>query len=168
MKRCVYCRQLIVLGAVGTGTGFACPGCVETARLREREARQVAHQTAQERARREQELEYLRQAKEAYSFSLGRLKERPDDPDRKQKALQLGRLYASWTGYFQGDSNVTLFDEVALGNDLQAACAAASVVSSAGPPAPEERLHRLEALREKGLVTEQEYESKRAEIISGL
>ena len=162
--RCIYCRQTIIFGAIEVGSEFACRSCVETARLRKNEARQAALESE----RREQELGHLRQAREAYSFSLERLKERPNDPDCKQKALQLGRLYASWTRYLQGDSRVTLFDEVALGNDLQAACAAVSATPSVDRITPEERLQRLEDLRQRGLITEQEYESKRAEILTSL
>ena len=49
--------------------------------------------------------------------------------------------------------------------------AGAAAAPSAQPPAaqdPEERLRRLKDLRDKGLITPEEYETKRQEILKGL
>src|SRR5947208_3079834 len=62
----------------------------------------------------------VRQAEKYYRSQLGELRQRPTDPDLKTKTLEAGRLYAAATR--QG-KNVTIFDEVALSNDIQAACA---------------------------------------------
>ena len=152
MERCSYCGRLILFGAVEVGAESYCPGCLDAKKRKEAAA-----------AQEEQEARYLQQAKEVYEASLVRLRERPNDPDCKQEALRLGRLYAEWTRHRQG-TNVTLFDEVALANDLQAACAAAATQQVT----PERRLQSLEGLREAGLLSEQEYQAKRKEIVDQL
>jgi hypothetical protein len=80
----------------------------------------------------------------------------------------VGRLYAAWTHHLQGETGISLFDEVALGNDLQAACAGALAQPSASGLSPEERLERIKELRQKGAITDREYEEKRAEVIKAL
>jgi hypothetical protein len=155
---------MIIFGAVRVEEESYCRSCLETKRLREAESGQDAQNA--ERAR--QEAEYLRQAQQAYETSLLRLREKPDDPGLRHQALRCGRLYAAWTRHKQG-TGVTLFDEVALANDIQAACAAAAVQRppSAGEGV-EERLQRLQQLRQKGLISDQEYETKRGEVLANL
>jgi hypothetical protein len=65
---------------------------------------------------------------------------------------------------------VTVFDEIALSNDINAATASASVVAPAPAAAPsvEERLKRLDELRAKGVVNEQEYAERRQKILEEL
>ncbi len=108
----------------------------------------------------------LAQAKAAYRSSLARLKSNPTSADLRQKTLELGRAYSNLTRKRKG---VTVFDEVALMNDINAACAGATVVAQAdrspSKPPIEERLARLSDLKFKGLIDEQEYNSRRQKIL---
>jgi len=99
----------------------------------------------------------LREGKDDYDASMKVLKRDPTNPDKREHALQWGRYYASLC---RESGNATLFDELALKNDLDAATAAA-----ARPQTVEERLRALDALKSKGLVTDQEYATQRARIL---
>jgi hypothetical protein len=104
-------------------------------------------------------------AYDAYQASLAKLKASPANPDLKQRALQLGREYANRT---RNQKGVTVFDEVALANDISAATAgamAAPVVSAPPSSAVEDRLRALESLRTKGLIGDAEYTEKRKRLI---
>jgi hypothetical protein len=61
-------------------------------------------------------------ARIAYQDALARLKRDPANPDLREETLYLGRAYSNLTRSRKG---VTLFDEVALSNDINAACAGA-------------------------------------------
>lgn len=112
----------------------------------------------------------LREAEAAYRSSLAKLKKQPTNPDLRQTTLALGRAYSNLTRDSKG---VTLFDEVALSNDINAACAAAMAPQIAPAPAPsaatpEARLSRLADLKNRGLITEDEYVAERRRILSEL
>ena len=106
------------------------------------------------------------EAYEAYQKSLARLKSNPINADLRQQALNLGRKYSNLTRDKKG---VTVYDEVALMNDINAACAGAA--SMARPQQGlmsqtiEERLAKLSELKSKGLISEQEYTSRRQRIL---
>lgn len=134
----------------------------------------VAILVIQTRARSQRE-EALIGAKSAYQSALGKLKERPSDPDRRQRALEAGRTYSSLTRENKG---VTVFDEIALKNDLDAATAGAAAftatVAPVATPAPtptvaaptlQDRLRKLEDLKAQGLITEDEYQVRRAKLL---
>lgn len=110
----------------------------------------------------------LREGKQNYLDSLEKLKHSPTNANLRQRTLELGRYYSNLTRNQQG---VTIFDEVALSNDIGAACAgaAASTPQTSGVASTkssvEERLTKLLELKSKGLINEQEYESKRARIL---
>lgn len=107
-------------------------------------------------------------ARKAYMASLEQLKREPTNASLRQETLRLGREYSNLTRNSKG---VTVFDEVALSNDIGAACAASAVarVSSASDAnTPEVRLSKLSDLRQKDLVTEEEYQQRRRQIIDGL
>jgi hypothetical protein len=114
--------------------------------------------------RRNQVNQQRTQAYHAYQNALGHLKIDPMNPDLKQKALELGRIYSNWTRNAQG---VTLFDEVALMNDISAATAGAASYKSMPPVSVsvETRLAKLAELRASGIIDEQEYSAKRQKII---
>ena len=98
----------------------------------------------------------LQHAFTSYRQSLELLKQQPNDPELRQKALGLGRYYSNLT---RSNKGVTVYDEVALSNDINAACAGAGQAareSTATRPI-EERLDQLKALFEKGVIGEQEY-----------
>jgi hypothetical protein len=105
-------------------------------------------------------------ARRAYRAALDALKRDPASPSRREEALRRGRDYANLMRNWRGRS---LFDEVALMNDINAACAAASVqrpLPSAQPSASiEDRLTRLHDLKTRGLITEAEYDTRRREIL---
>ena len=110
----------------------------------------------------------LDEARAKYHASLAQLKKDPTNADLKQSTLALGRRYSSLTRDAKG---VTLFDEVALSNDINAACAAASrhpVPSTSGAEAVDVRLNRLRSLRQQGLINEAEFEEQRTRILREL
>lgn len=99
----------------------------------------------------------------SYQEALGQLKGDPTNADKKQYALQAGRFFAQVT---REQKAVTVFDEVALSNDINAATAGATKAQ----PAPtvgsvEERLHALDALHAKGVLTAAEHAAKRQQLI---
>jgi hypothetical protein len=106
------------------------------------------------------------EAKQAYLQSLAKLKLAPTNADLKQRTLELGRAYSNLTRNKQG---VTVFDEIALMNDINAACAGATVAHKSSnekrSQTIEERLAKLSDLKSKGLISEQEYASSRQKIL---
>ncbi len=102
-------------------------------------------------------------ARVSYQSALARLKTDPTNANLKQHALQEGRTYATWT---REQKAVTIFDEMALSNDISAATAGATVaINSAPTTSVEDRLKTLEGLRAKGVVTDTEYAQKRQKLL---
>jgi hypothetical protein len=61
----------------------------------------------------------------------------------------------------------TVFDEVALMNDLNAACAGALVSATPTPAGDiEERLAKLQSLKEKGLIDDSDYKQRKQELMA--
>jgi hypothetical protein len=108
-------------------------------------------------------------ARQAYISSLEKLKENPTNPNLKQRTLQLGRDYSNLTRNKEG---VALFDEVALMNDINAACAAASIsglshgVSSSSTI--QEKISTLTSLYEQGVIDEAEFQQRKKQILDNL
>jgi hypothetical protein len=113
----------------------------------------------------------LEKAKAAYQESLGALAEDPTNTVLHQKTLELGRAYSNLTRNKEG---ATLFDEVALMNDINAACGAKVGIAeqkATAVPAPstvESRLKKLGLLKEQGLINDQEYSERRQRILDEL
>lgn len=110
----------------------------------------------------------LEQARQAYQSALARLKKNPTSADEKQHTLEVGRGYANMTRQRKG---VTIFDEMALMNDINAATAGASAAPAAAAPAAtsvEDRLKRLDELRNKGVISDQEWQERREKILGEL
>lgn len=105
------------------------------------------------------------QARVAYQSSLEELKRSPANADLRQRTLELGRFYSNLMRDQKGN---TLFDEVALMNDINAACAATLQVVTAQPPSGdlEERLRTLKGLKDKGLIDDAEYAKRKAELLA--
>ena len=108
--------------------------------------------------------------RQAYLTSLNDLKANPTDADLKQQTLALGRAYSNLTRDKNGN---TLFDEVALMNDINAACAAAAVGdrypnSSLPGLSIEERLEKLSALRVGGLIDDADFARRKREIVDSV
>ena len=116
----------------------------------------IAQSVAREKARR------------AYRAALDDLKNDPANPHLREETLRLGRHYAYLMRKQRGR---TLFDEVALMNDINAACAAVTVQRQvvAHPARPsvsiEDRLTRLHELKTSGLISQAEYDERRREIL---
>ena len=110
-------------------------------------------------ARDEKKKERLRleRARQNYQNGLEQLKSAPTNPDLKQTVLELGRHYSALSREAKGQ---TIFDEVALMNDLNAATAGAVTKKSI-----EERLVNLSELKSKGVIDEKEYDAKRKQIL---
>ncbi len=112
----------------------------------------------------------LEDARVAYQTSLAHLERNPTSAELRQRTLELGRVYSNLT---RDNKGLTIFDnEVALMNDINAACAGATVVSNpksttAAPSRQtiEERLARLLELKDKGLIDVVEYNARRQKIL---
>jgi hypothetical protein len=111
-------------------------------------------------------------AKEAYDNSLAKLTADPTNAGLRMTTLNLGRTYANLT---RDQKGVTVFDEVALMNDINAACGSASLATptertpqraASGGPSLQERLKQLEELKRQGLVSDAEYGSKRSQLLA--
>lgn len=112
----------------------------------------------------------LDEAKKAYKESLAALSADPTNTGLWQSTLELGRAYSNLTRNRKG---VTLFDEVALMNDINAACGGKVGIATPSAPAQaqspvEDRLERLAQLREKGLIDDEEYRERRGRILEEL
>jgi hypothetical protein len=134
----------------------------ESAKRQKEEAARQAQIQKETNERIEKQKQQLAEAQEKYYESLEKLKSEPTNADLKQNTLQLGREYSEATRQFEGDGRITIYDEIALMNDINAACAAAGAMSS---QTIEERLSKLSELKEKNLISEQEYEEKRLKIL---
>lgn len=107
----------------------------------------------------------LNAARDAYFDALRRLKANPTNADLRQTTLQLGRTYSNLT---RNKSGVTVFDEVALSNDINAACAGAATLvanKQALSQTIESRLQKLAELKSKGLIDDEEYAARRTKIL---
>jgi hypothetical protein len=117
-----------------------------------------------------QKTKELLDAANAYKCSLEILKSKPADPNLKEHTLRRGREYASITRKYKGTIGVTIYDEVAIGNDISAPCAAAAIkpeskhaessIQSVG-----DSLEKLMWLYDQKLISEQEYNEKRKELL---
>jgi hypothetical protein len=110
--------------------------------------------------------EVLAAARAAYYNSLNELKASPTNADLRQMTLQYGRAYSNLTRNKKG---VTIFDEVALSNDISAACAGATNILENRIAKPDQaielRLERLAELKAKGIIDEVEYAARRERIL---
>lgn len=113
----------------------------------------------------------LEKAKKDYHNSLQALTQDPANAPLKQQTLALGRVYANLTRNKKG---VAMYDEVAMGNDINAACAgamyaqAAPVSARAAVSGVEERLASLQNLQAKGLISDAEFHERRNAILSSI
>lgn len=118
--------------------------------------------------RRGQTQKVIAEAAATYQQALQELKRDPTSAAKRERALKFGRLYSNLTREGKG---VTIFDEMALKNDLDAATAGAAAKSATtlSPAAPSasvaDRLRKLDDLKGQGLVTEAEYAERRKKIL---
>jgi len=109
----------------------------------------------------------LQDAFTSYRQSLELLKQHPNNPELRQKALEWGRYYSSLT---RDNKRVTVYDEVALSNDISAASAGGTQTAN-DPTATavrpiEQRLDQLKALLDKEVISQQEYSERRAKLLN--
>lgn len=111
----------------------------------------------------------LNEAKKEYYSWLAHLKQNPTNADVREETLRLGRIYADFT---RNQSGVTIYDEIALMNDINAACAGATVqvnpqikTHSQSVESIEDRLAKLSSLRYKGVIDENEYSERKRKIL---
>lgn len=108
----------------------------------------------------------LQSAFASYRQSLEHLKQQPNNPELRQRALEWGRYYSNLT---RDNKGVTVYDEVALANDINAACAgeghAGSAPTASATRPIEQRLVQLKELFDKGVIVEQEYRERRAKLL---
>jgi hypothetical protein len=115
-----------------------------------------------------QQREAIDLANTTYQGWLAKLKIQPTNADIKQKALKWGRIYSNLTRESKG---VTVYDEMALMNDISAATAGAAVATVAtvsGGASVEDRLKTIDDLRTKGVISDQEHAARRQKILETL
>ena len=108
-----------------------------------------------------------------YQAALTALRENPTNPSLHEQALTLGRIYSAAT---RDNKSVTLFDETALANDIRAVTANATqtapVVHQTNTSTPaqsiDERISALKKMRENDLLTDEEFEQKRKDILNSI
>jgi hypothetical protein len=113
----------------------------------------------------------LRGTYEAYQNSLATLRRAPTRPDLRTDALEKGRQLAQLERLHFHGQNIAVFDEVALKNDLDAACAGAgapSIPSVTAQPTVAARLEELKALLDRDLITQAEFDARREGILNDL
>lgn len=104
------------------------------------------------------------EAERAYRASLEALKSDPNNPDLRQKTLELGRTFSKLMRNSKGG---TPFDELALMNDINAACARSPEigVSKAASATIADQIEKLARLREEDIITDDEFNSAKANMI---
>lgn len=152
MASCAYCGAEIIFGGVQVGNIRYC--------------RKSCQQRAEEAERN------VAQAKHFYERCLTEVRQHPTDPHLRRRALEAGRLYAAWKRHREG-GKATIYDETAIANEIEAASAAAAstthpVQTGETSMSIEQRLERLVVLKGKKLISDEEYEQKRAEILAEL
>ena len=110
----------------------------------------------------------IEKAKSAYKACLQRLKQDPTNADLRECSLHFGRKYSNLTRDKKG---VTIFDEVALMNDINAACAGAVEMTGTSSMNPsqmtfEERLKKLSVLRDQELIDDNEFHDRKQKILN--
>jgi hypothetical protein len=106
-------------------------------------------------------------ARLAYQQRLAQLKADPTNADLRQSTLELGRAYSRRT---RNEAGIPSFDEVALMNDINAACAGATGAANSprgvnSRQSIEERLAKLADLKSQGLIDDEEYRTRKKEIL---
>ncbi len=134
----------------------------EQAKRDKEEAERTAKYQKEYKEKMEKLKQLLAQSQEDYFDSLEKLKSDSTNADLKQNTLQLGRKYSEITRKFEGDGKVTIYDEIALMNDINAACAGSNPISS---QTVEERLTKLSELKDKNLISVDEHEARRQRIL---
>jgi len=105
----------------------------------------------------------LAQARQAYLDVLAQLKKDPRNEELRETVSRFGQNYILLR---QSGPDETRFSEEDLRRDLRSTIPRVSAVEQAGPPL-QERLDQLKLYHQRGLLSDAEYEEKRAEIVGG-
>lgn len=113
----------------------------------------------------------IENARQAYQASLAELTVDPTNAQKRQATLALGRAYSNLA---RDQKGVTIFDEMALMNDINAVCGGTTTLarlSSSSESSPtdmsiESRLAQLRTLMERNLISSAEYETKRQQLLN--
>lgn len=109
----------------------------------------------------------LKAAETSYRDSLQKLKRDPNNPDLREMTLERGRKYSNMARDNKGH---TIFDEMALMNDINAACARATLghnsvgkvevtnVRQMGGKSASQEIEKLGKLFLGGIITAEEFE----------
>lgn len=114
------------------------------------------------RWRREKRIE---SARREYEHSLSLLSLKPDEELLQQEVTTRGMIYAR---LLKESGRQDVFDEEALGRQMERTMASAGQPASQSRRSAKERLDGLEALKAAGIIDEEEYEKERNEILSQL
>jgi hypothetical protein len=118
-----------------------------------------------------QKAKRIREAGAVYNDSLRKLKASPSDANLREKALASGRAYVQAA---REGGQRTIFDEMMLMNDLNAVAGGtvtlpetktAQKAKAEAVKSVADRLNELQALKDSGLITEDEFNAKRAAIL---
>jgi hypothetical protein len=107
----------------------------------------------------------LEDAREDYYQSLRALEKAAGDQALKEEAFVRGIVYA---GLMRDAGRERDFDEAVVAEDIQRALRLSQKTGERERAGALERLRELEAVLEAGLITEEEYEKKRAEILASI
>ncbi len=117
---------------------------------------------------------HLVKARSKYFDALEKLRQMPNNTSLKQHTFTLGQNYVNLTQEII-DSNVTQkvkgfipYDELTLMSDINDVCEGGKDTSDkeiTNTQIIEERLAKLSELKEKNLISEQEYEQRRQKIL---
>jgi len=108
-------------------------------------------------------------AKTAYEESLARLRKDPNNASLRHETLKLGRAFSYLT---RNQTGVPIYAEVAIKNDIDAACAGAVMMAKPEEQTEREtvkqRIANLDELREAGMISDVEYNERRKRILDSI
>ena len=104
-------------------------------------------------------------AKDHYRNSLRALERAVDDQGLKEEAFLRGIVYA---GLMRDAGREDEFDERSVADDIQRVLRTGQQAEPSPREGPVARLQNLEAVRDAGLITDEEYNRKRQEIINSI
>lgn len=113
----------------------------------------------------DQKAQTINRAHATYQQALADLRANPGSTQIREGVLAYGRQYANIA---RQNGQRTIFDEMALANDLASIPVPVSVATATAAPATnaEERLRQLTRLRDQALISADEYEKRRQQIIN--
>ncbi len=104
----------------------------------------------------------LANARRAFEDSLAQLRKDPKNADLKRETVHLGQCYSRLS---IGRDGRPVFDETALDKAIAAVCPP-ELYPSPAEASLATRLDQLTRYRQRGLITEQEYQQKRDELLA--